>query len=221
MTHRILSRTMAVCALLLPAAAAQASITVHTTEAAFLAATSAPGTDSFDDLVVLEDGGFQSPVDRNAGAHGYSASVAEATGANSLFFAVGTPADPWLSTFNPSDTISFYAFSGGVRAIGGLFFASDFDGAFLPGETVVLVATDADGSITETVVNATDTSFRGFVSTGPLTSLTVSVVQTAAFPYPTVNNLVLASAVPDAATHTLLLTGLATLTMFTLRRRKA
>lgn len=209
MRNLSLLKALGLSTLLCVSAAAQASITVFTTEASFLAAVTSPGTDSFDDLDVAAAVSFDSPVDRVAGMYTYTASVADAGGASSEFFPTGTPADPWLSTFNPSDTITFHSFSNGVQAVGGLFFASDFDGAAMTGETILITATDASGSVLETIIGTSATSFRGFVSTGPLSSLTISTVQSGSFPYPTVNNLVLASPVPEPGTLVLLLAGIA------------
>ena len=60
---------------------------------------------------------------------------------------------------------------------------------------MTLVATDGDGNVARSIVNGNETSFLGFVSTGPLTSLTISATQQAPdTAWPTVNNLILATA---------------------------
>jgi hypothetical protein len=95
------------------------------------------------------------------------------------------------------DPITFNAFTGTVRAIGGNFFNSDISGAFAAG-SITLTVTDASGPVTQTITGATTSSFLGFVSNGLITSLVVTAVQpTSGFLWPTVDNLTLA--LPGAA----------------------
>ena len=183
-------RSVAIVLLLAFAGAAQAAFTVYTSQAAFLAAVSAPATDSFDDLPL---GDFiASPLVRVATIAPYSYTAVAST---DTFYGVGAGTDIWLSTNVSDDTITFNAIPANVRGIGGRFFVTDFDGLELLGQTLTLVATDGDGTSTQQIVNATQTGFLGFVSTGPLTSLTVVAIQP--MPnnvFPTVNDLILAAA---------------------------
>ena len=191
---------------------AQAALTVHNTQASFLAAVISPGTDTFDDLVVgtsIGPGGLS----RAAAPYNYDVT--------SDFVVAGTGTDAWLSTNNSTDVMVFGNFVGGVKAAGGLFFGSDIAGNFLPGQSIKVVATDASGSNTQTLLNTTTSTFLGFVSTGAMISLTVTAVGSNVDVWPTVNNLVLASAmpVPEPETYAMMLAGLG-LVGFLARRRR-
>ena len=202
-------RKLAFAAAVLTAALAspsQAAITIYTSQAAFLAAVTSPGVDTFTGFSVTSS--TPSPIVRTAGSYGYTGTVSTTS-----FFGAGTTANPWLSTNTATDTMTFSSFTGGVRAFGGNFFGSDITGAFASG-SITLTATDASGTVTQTITGATTSSFLGFVSTGPLLSATVTSVQPAAgFLWPTVDNLTLAGAatptpgVPEPATWAMMIVG--------------
>lgn len=174
--------------------AAQATITIYNSLGAFNAATSAQGTDTFTGFNIVSS--TPSPINRNAGPYTYTANPAPA----GTFFGAGTAANPWLSTNTATDTITFNNFGGGVEAAGGNFFGSDVLGSFAAG-SVTVTATDGSGTVSQTIVGATTSSFLGFVSDGPLSSLTVAAVQpSSGFLWPTVDNLVLAKAIPEPTT---------------------
>lgn len=184
---------------------AYAGPTIYTTQAAYLAAVGATGVDTFENLSIT--GATASPITRPAGAFGYTASVSTTS-----FFGAGSSADHWLSTNTATDTITFGSFTGGVVGFGGLFFGSDIGGLYSLG-SITITATDATGTSTFTINNATTSSFVGFVSSGPLLSATVAAVQpTSGFLWPSVNNLTLAGAaatsgVPEPATWAMLIIG--------------
>jgi hypothetical protein len=185
-------RSLVIVGLLGLAGAAQAAITVYTSQAAFLAAVTAPGIDTFIGFSITVS--TPSPINRTAGPYSYTAAVSTTS-----FFGAGTTADPWLSTNTATDTITFNAFPANVRAIGGFFFGSNISGNSVTGD-ITVVATDGGGTSMQTIVGATTSSFRGFVSTGPLTSLTVTSVQPASgILWPTVNDFILATSAPPAA----------------------
>lgn len=209
-----LIKPLAAAALLALASASQAGITVYTSQAAFAAATTATGVDTFTGFSIT--GSTPSPITRNAGPYTYTGTVSTTS-----FFGAGTTANPWLSSNTATDTMTFSGFTGGVRAAGGNFFGSDISGLFAAGD-ITLTATDASGTVTQTIVGATTSSFLGFVSTGLLTSITVTSVQpVASFLWPTVDNLTLglAAAVPEAQTYAMMLAGLGLMGFMARRRR--
>lgn len=206
-----LLKPLALAVLLAAATASQATITVVTSLAAFNAATAAQGTDTFAGFSIT--GTTPSPITRSAGPYGYTAS----TPGN--FFGAGTPANPWLSSNTAGDTITFNGFSGAVTAIGGNFFGSDINGLFAAGN-VSLTATDGSGPVTQIITAATVGSFLGFVSNGPIISMTLaSVTPAVGNLWPTADNLVLATIVPEPGTYAMLLAGLGVLGFMARRRR--
>ena len=179
--------------LIVLAGAAHATIVVYTNQALFLAAIGAPGTDNFAGFSTTD--ATPSPVNRQAGTYDYTAS------SPGDFFGAGTIADPWFSTNNATDTITFSALPANVRGIGGNFFGSDLDGVFASGD-VRLTVTDASGTVTRTILGATTSSFLGFVSDGALTQLTLASIQPASgFLWPTTEDLIMGVVLPGPATH--------------------
>ena len=208
-----LIKPLAVAALLATTGAAQAAITVYTSLATFSAATANPGTDTFTGFSIT--GSTPSPLNRNAGPYSYIVDTGPAGG----FFGAGTTANPWLSTNTATDTVSFGAFSPGVVGFGGNFFGSNIAGTFEAGD-MILTATDASGTVTQTLVNPNTSSFLGFVSSTGMLSATLAAVQPATgFLWPTVDNLVLASAVPEPGTYALFLAGVGILGFMARRRQ--
>lgn len=215
MKIRTLLTPLAAAALLVTAGASNAAITVYTSQAAFNAAVGVTGTDTFTGFSIT--GSTPSPITRNAGAFSYTADTTPAGN----FFGGGSTADPFLSTNTATDTMSFFGFSAGVVAAGGQFFGSNISGLFAAG-SVTVTATDAGGSVSQTIRPAgiASGSFLGFVSDGPLLGLTVSAVQPGTgFLWPSVDNLVLASAVPEPEAYAMMLAGLGLVGWMARRRR--
>ena len=201
-----LVKALSLAALLCAAASSQAAITIYTNQADFLAAVSAPGYDSYDDLTVDPYG---TTLDRTAGAYAYQAYAAGG------LWGAGTGSDHWLSTNQSQDAIVFQNFGSGVTAFGGNFFGSDNIGAYLPNANLVLSA--ADGSTVSYALNgATQANFLGFVSDTALSSVTLSTDGGAY--WPTANNVVLA--VPEPASYGMMLAGLGCVGMIARRRRR-
>ncbi len=196
--------SLAIAAMMATTGTANAAITIYTSLAAFTAATTAPGTDTYTGFSIT--GVTSSPIVRTAGAYGYTGTTP------GDFFGAGTVANPWLSTNQAVDTMTFNTFTGGSNGVGGNFFGSDIAGAFQAGN-IIVVATDSSGSVTQTITGATVNSFLGFVSTTAVTSLTVTSVQGATPLWGTVDNLVFAKravvqgAVPESSTWLMMVAG--------------
>ena len=91
---------------------------MYTSQAAFLAAVTSAGVDTFAGFSIT--GTTPSPITRLAGGYGYTATVSTST-----CYGAGTTAGPWLRTNRATDSVTCNAFSGSVSAIGGNFFGSD------------------------------------------------------------------------------------------------
>jgi hypothetical protein len=100
----------ALLALIVSTSTADAAI-IYTTRAAFNAATTAPGIDTFAGLSTT--GSTPSPLNRTAGAYSYTASA-------SAFFGAGSAANPSLSTNLQTDTITFFNFAPSISALAGI-----------------------------------------------------------------------------------------------------
>jgi hypothetical protein len=197
-------------------AAAQADVTVFTNRASFLAALNMSGVDTFNDLGVSQTG---TPLFRSAGPYSYQASA----GPVSDFYPAGGGGDTWLANTVASDTITFSNFSNGLRAFGGNFFGSDVNGAFLPGQTMVLTANDGSTTRTVNLYDTATSTFLGFIADNALTSVTLRPDAIPGSVYwVTANDVTmgLVNAVPEPETYAMLLAGLA-LVGCGVRRRRA
>lgn len=216
-TARALLTTVALIAL---PAVAQAQFTVYTTLASYLAAISAPGTDTFNTLALGT--ATAGPLNRTAGAYTYRAT----SGGDGAFFGAGSASDVWMSNNTSSASITFNTFMSSVRGVGGFFFGNDVSGAFMAGQTIRLTATNAGGTTVQTLSNTTTGTFLGFVSPTSFSSLVIEVIQPTSGPtaWVTANNLTLgagpiAAIVPEPATFALLAAGFLLLGLLMQRRR--
>ena len=200
---------LAAAALALAPASAAAQFTVYTSLSDWLAAAHRPALDTFDDLPGRS---LPGPLDRAAGPYTYRATVLNPVAGSADFFPAGTAADRWLATDAPRVTVVFSNFAPNVVGVGGFFFGSNVDGAFVPG-TIELAATNAGGAVSATLVDPGTATFWGVVSTGgPVSSFTVRAVQssTLGFVWPTANDVRL-STIPEPSTYLLVAGGLVAL----------
>ncbi|OHV95294.1 hypothetical protein AKG95_19050 [Janthinobacterium lividum] len=205
-------KVISAAVLLFAASAAQADITVFTSQSAYLAAVGNTGVDTFDDLPIDALGG---PLNRNAGSYAYTVS---SVGVSPILYGAGTGSDNWLSTNNRDDSVLFSNFSSEVRGVGGFFFGSNLAGEYANGQSVTLTARNALGELlTYELTLPTQASFVGFLSTGAFSDLAVSTAGQIGI-WPTINNLNV-SAVPEPATYGMLLGGLGLLGFMARRRR--
>jgi len=223
-SRNVVSKALAVAGLVGATSASQAVVTVFTSPTDFAAAVLISGTDAFTGFSSTSI--TQGPLLRTAGSFGYTATAFDpgtATFSNAFFGVTPTtPTNAALSTVSSFDIIDLRGFTGGVGALGGNFFGTDFNGMF-SSASIFVTATDADGTVTRTIDNATAASFLGFVSSrGMLISTTVEAFQNGTgvgFLWPTVDNLMLASAVPEPESYALLLAGLGLVGAMARRRR--
>ena len=209
-------KSLALAALLCTAtAAAQAGVAVFTDRAAFLAALNLPGIDSFDDLTASQAG---TPLFRFAGPYAYQ----DSAGPVSDFYPAGGGSDAWLANTVASDTITFPHFAAGLRAFGGNFFGSDANGAFLPGQAMVLNANDGTTARTLNLYDTRTTTFLGFIADNPLASVTLRPDGIPGSTYwVSANDVTMGggTAVPEPQAYVMLVAGLA-LVGFGARRRR-
>ena len=181
---------------ILSAAAFQASVsaatTIYTDPASFFAVVTSLGTETFESLPDPVTP-VTTPYSFNVG--GISVSAASLGGV----YSVGSLADKWLSTASPTTAMTVNFSGDSVYAVGGFFFGNNITGLFMAGD--VMVATNDLTSYE--VVNATTTSFVGFISSDPITSLSVTAEQPEGSSlFPTLNDMVFGapSAVPEPGT---------------------
>lgn len=217
---------LAAASLLAAWPAARATITVYDSRPAFLAALSAPGVDSFDDLAQSSLAG---PLGRSAGPYGYQVGLASGgTG----FDAMGTPGDYWLRSRSTTDTLVFDGFSGGVAGLGGQIFSFGL-GPRAAGVVTTVTASDADGSVSVSFASNSASHFIGFVSsTGAIASVTACTAQpgttacglagSGGVAWAVVNDLTLGAAapVPEPSAGWMALAGLGLVTLLARRRRR-
>ncbi len=170
-----------------------AAVTTYTTQASFLAdVETGYYLETFNSLpppAPPQDLG-NGPLPFSGNGFSYSAS------ATNGFFSAGSVADVWLSTNTATDSIVFN-FTTPITAVGGNFFTSDINGLFAAGD-ITLQLVDGSSVPPEGPFATATSTFRGFISTQTITSLTVTATQPAVgFRWPTVNDLIVGNAADD------------------------
>jgi len=211
--NRNLFGALAVCAALSAPLASLAAVTVVTTEAAFdvLVGIKAP-PDAF------TVGSIPSPDSRTVVPFAYTA-----TAANGLF----APSVGRLSTDTASDSLTLSAFSSNVRGFGAYFSVADLLNVnfSFAGELTFTYTVGLDVT-THTEVfpaNSVGSRFVGFVFSSPILgqiNITSSQLEIGEAAFMAVDNLTLASAVPELGTFPLIAFGAAALFAASLRRKR-
>jgi hypothetical protein len=188
------------------AAAASAATTVYTSPAAF-GLMLAPGA-------YLETF-TQDEVDIGAlfsySGNGFSYDVTADGGASTVYRS-GTI----IGNNLPNLSLTFTFTSGNVTAVGGQFFIANISDVFQP---VSVTLTLNDGTTVSYLPPGVAGAFRGFTSTVPIASLTMSAPPLTGQFYNSVDNLVVGSMIPEPGTTAMMALGLLGLLGVARRRR--
>lgn len=206
-SHSSTLKTLCAAAALLAATTARAEITVYTSQADFRSAIAGGYIDTYD---TLTPGPLPDSLFRVVVSTGYRISSPGGLFGGGPF---GT-FDYFLTNQDAAAPITFSEL-GNLSGFGANFFTSDAAGQYVPGGSLVLTATDADGTVTYALQDAGFNSFVGFLSDGPLGSVTVRSADGQAFP--SANLAILA--VPEPTGCSMLLGGLGVLGWKARRRR--
>jgi hypothetical protein len=195
------------------AAPANAAIQFFTTQSSFNAAISGAATDTFNDLSF---GLGPYSLGRSIGPYGYTVSASQTLDITDVD-------SKNMSTAYIEDVV-FDNFTGGAFAIGGEVFGSNTYGDLISPISSIVVTVTAQGGLTQTqtILNPIRTTYFGFVSSTPITALSIFGGQNNVV-YATVDNLTLGSpavsGVPEPASWAMLIAGFG-LTGAAMRRRR-
>lgn len=194
-------RLFMVAALVAATGGAQAVTTVYTTEASFLAQVAAGSyTEGFTGA-----GGSAASYSYSGGGFGYTITATAALGGPSTVYHSGSFVGNNIAA--ESLTVTFTA--GSPTALGGNFYITNISDVF---QTAAVTLGLSDGtSITYTPASTAE--YRGFISTVPITSITMAAPLASQFN--TLDNLTvgLATVVPEPATYLMMALGLSGLLM--------
>ena len=183
--------------------ASHAATTVYTTQAAFAAALT--GTSYTEPFTGVTGG---ASVARSGNGYGYT--VTSGSGTNTVYSS-GT----FIGANNVTQPLFVTLTTGSINAIGGNFFLTDINDAFVAQAVTINLS---DGT-TDTFTPTSVATFRGYIATTTLTSLTM--LASPATTFNSVDNLTVArTAVPEAGTLPLLLGAMLPVLGVVLARRK-
>jgi hypothetical protein len=130
--------------------------------------------------------------------------------------------DRWLTIFWPQYGLVFTNFSLNVSAIGGNFFATDFNGFYTNSPISFNVLLSDSSSFSTNLTALSTSSFFGvsFSTNVSITALVISNLNVLDPQFPTVNNLTV-GVVPEPSTYALLALSAAGLAGYVIRRRRS
>ena len=133
----------------------------------------------------------------------------------------GGGSDRWITLFYPEFGLVFTNFSLNVSAIGGNFFATDFDGFYTNTPINVSILLSDSSTFSTNYTPSGPTSFLGvtFSTNVSISALVVSNLNTPP-QFPTANNLTI-GVVPEPSTYALLGLAAAGLAGYVIRRRRS
>ncbi|MFZ4702292.1 MAG: PEP-CTERM sorting domain-containing protein [Candidatus Methylumidiphilus sp.] len=182
---------------------AQASIITYTNRATFLGLLQ-PGY--YEDTMSDVTRGSISGASTTRSGNGYSVTYTAPSGG--LYSATGA-----MSTNNATNNLIASSLSANSYAVGGYFYLVDFDGAYqaFTGNNISAVAANGiDPNSSLSAVNSA-TNFFGWISTTPITSVTVNAGGSTPSRYNTMTDVIVGasstSSVPEPGTLALLLLG--------------
>lgn len=191
------------------ATSARAQFTVYTNSTDFFnAITSSNFTESFNAYSPFS--AYGTPL--NFSSNGFSYQAVAAAG----FFAVPGPA---MSVGgSPTNSITLTNFSANIFALGGNFFATDFNGVYTNTSIGVTARLVDSSTFSTNYLPGSSSSFLGFLVTTNISSLVFSNLPPAA-EFMTMDNVTVA--VPEPSTYALLGLAAAGLAGYVIRRRRA
>ncbi len=216
-SHRFATTLVALgtlSAIVIPAIGAHAVTTVYTDQASYLAALGA--APRYTEAFAGTTGNGTTSIAFTGSGYSYDfTSTNAATGVAGAVYRNGS----FIGAQTDTRTLIITSSSGNFNAIGGNFFLTDIADATVAGSVTLNLG---DGTTQTFTVGTTGTEFRGFISTTPITTLTMA--PSVATTYNTVDNLtvanVAAAAVPEPGTFALLSAGLLPLVGVVARRRR-
>lgn len=185
--------------------ASAASAQFYSTQAEF---TSHVATPFFLDTFASVGTGSISTYSNSGSGFGYSASATNGLWGLGGILSTNTATDPLVFDFSSSPTP--------VTAFGGNFWGTDIDGATIPATVTFTTA----GGATFSYDTSSSSSFLGYVGATPLVSVSIATSAAGVNAWPTADNVILATAVPEPGAMVLSMLGVAGLALALRRQRR-